>query len=311
MKVLVVGGTGLIGSHTARLLAEQGDNVVVAGRSAPEAPTLVDDLEFLPGDYAAGDFTAERLRGFDAVVMAAGNDVRHVSEDTDVTAFWDRMQSGGVPALAEAARAAGVGRFVQVGSCYHMVRPDWAEINSYVRARREADDRARALASEDFAVVTINPPPIVGMIPGVATRRYHQLFSWARGEEPGVRRGPLVAPPGGTNFMTVRSLAESVDGALRRGVSGTAYLVGDENFSYADYFQAVVDAAGGTGTVEVVDAEHWFLPDRMIVPGRSAMFSYEPDPEAAALLGYRRNDVRPMLAEMVAQAAAAFSAGQN
>lgn len=304
MKVLVVGGTGLIGSHTARLLAQKGDEVVVAGRTAPQAPSLVEGLEFIQGDYAAGDFTPERLRGFDAVVMAAGNDVRHVADgaaDSEIAAFWERTQSGGVPALAQAAGAAGVGRFVQVGSCYHVVRPEWVETNPYVRARRDADESTRALATEDFAVVTLNPPPIVGMTPGISTRRYSRLFRWARGEDP---KRPLVAPPGGTNFLTVRSLSESIDGALRRGVSGEAYLVGDENLSYADYFQMIVDLTGGAGIVEVVDAEHWFLPDRMVVPGRSTMFSYEPDPENVALLGYRRGDVRPMLAEMVAQAVA-------
>ncbi|HWU31650.1 MAG TPA: NAD-dependent epimerase/dehydratase family protein [Marmoricola sp.] len=301
MKVLVVGGTGLIGSHAARLLAENGDDVVIAGRTAPEGPSLVEGFEFLQGDYSVGDFTSERLGGFDAVVMAAGNDVRHVAEDTDVTEFWERTQAGGVPALAEAARAAGVGRFVQVGSCYHVVRPEWAYTNPYVRARRDADERSRALATEDFAVVTLNPPPIIGMTPGISTKRYNRLFQWARGED---TRWPLVAPPGGTNFLTVRSLSESIKGALRRGVSGEAYLVGDENLSYADYFQTIVDVTGGTGTVEVVDEEHWFLPDRMIVPGRAAMFSYEPNPASVELLGYRRGDVRPMLAEMVEQAAA-------
>ncbi|MFT4082571.1 MAG: NAD-dependent epimerase/dehydratase family protein [Nocardioides sp.] len=302
MRILVVGGTGLIGSHAARLLAAEGEDVVIAGRTAPEAPSLVEELDFLEGDYAAGDFTPERLRGFDAVVMAAGNDIRHVAPgagDVDLTDFWERMQSGGIPAVAEAARAAEVGRFIQVGSCYHVVRPEWAETNPYVRARRDADERARALTTDEFAVVTLNPPPIVGMTPGIATRRYSRLFRWARGEDP---KWPLTAPPGGTNFVTVRSLAEAIRGALWVGRPGEAYLIGDENLSYRDYFQTIVDLVGGTGRVEVVDAEHWFLPDRMIVPGRSAMFSYEPDPAAVALLGYRRDDIRPMLAAMVAQA---------
>ena len=299
MKVLVVGGTGLIGAHTARLLADGGDEVTVAGRTAPEPPSLVDGLGFLAGDYAAGDFGPERLAGFDAVVMAASSDVRHLRPDAsaaDVEEFWRRTQREGVPALARAAREAGVARFVQVGSCYHVVRPDWVGTNPYVRARRDADEGARALTTADFAAITLNPPPIVGMLPGISTRRYAKVFRWARGED---ERRPLVAPPGGTNFVTVRSLAEAVRGALLRGVPGEAYLIGDENLGYADYFQAMVDLAGGTGTVEVVDAEHWFLPDRMIVPGRSAMFSYEPDPASVELLGYRRGDLRPMLAEMV------------
>lgn len=301
MKVLVIGGTGLIGTHTARLLADRGHEVTIAGRKASEGPSLVDDLDFLTGDYAAGDFGPEQLAGHDAVVMAASADVRHLPSDAsedNIGDFWRHAQSEGVPALARAARDAGVARFIQVGSCYHMVRPDWAATNPYVRARRDADEGARALTTADFAAITLNPPPIVGLLPGLSARRYARVFRWARGED---ERRPLTAPPGGTNFLSVRSLAEAIQGALLRGTPGTAYLVGDENLSYADYFQSMVDLAGGTGTVRVVDEEHWFLPDRMVVPGRAAMLAYEPDPASVELLGYRRGDLRPMLAEMFAQ----------
>lgn len=304
MRTLVIGGTGLIGAHTARLLADAGDEVRIAGRKAPDGPSLVADLDFVAGDYAAGDFDAERLAGFDAVVMAASSDVRNVQPGTsedDLAAFWRSTQSEGVPALARAARDAGVSRFVQVGSCYHMLRPEWADTNPYVRARRDADEGARALTTADFAAITLDPPPIVGMLP-TTERMWSRVFAWASGQD---TRRPLTAPTGGTNFVSVRSLAEAIRGALLRGVPGEAYVIGDENLSYVEYFQAMVDLSGGTGTVEAVDAEHWFLPDRMVVPGRATMFSYDPDPATVELLGYRRGDVRAMLGEMVAQTRAA------
>lgn len=301
MKTLVIGGTGLIGAHAARLLADGGDEVTIAARRAPEGPSLVGDLAFVAGDYAAGDLGPERLAGFDAVVMAASADVRNVRPDAsaaDVAALWRSTQSEGVPALARAAREAGVTRFVQVGSCYHVLRPDWVGTDPYVRARRDADEGARALTTPDFAAITVNPPPIVGIVPATV-RMWSRVFAWASGQD---TRRPLTAPTGGTNFVSVRSLAEAIRGALLRGTPGEAYLIGDENLSYVDYFQAMVDVSGGDGTVEAVDVEHWFLPDRMVVPGRATMFSYEPDPVSISLLGYRRGDVRAMLAEMAAQA---------
>jgi dihydroflavonol-4-reductase len=83
-----------------------------------------------------------------------------------------------------------------------------------------------------------------------------------------------------------------------RDSPGAAYLVGDQNLSYRDYFQLVFDVSGGGRTVQERDESHPFLPDHMIVPGRGAVISYEPAPAVVELLGYRRNDVRPMLDEM-------------
>ncbi|MBA3780554.1 MAG: hypothetical protein H0X12_01705 [Nocardioides sp.] len=77
-----------------------------------------------------------------------------------------------------------------------------------------------------------------------------------------------------------------------------AYLIGDENFSYRDYFQLIFDLAGAGRTLTTRDESHPFLPDWMIVPGRGAVIRYEPDPAVVELLGYRRNDVLPTLRHM-------------
>lgn len=302
MRVLVIGGTGLIGAHAAVLLDQLGHQVSVGGRQAPEAVSPVASLGFVEGDYARGDFNRGALEGFEAVVFAAGQDVRHVRpEDADAD-FWSRYQSHAVPELARTARDVGVTRFVQVGSCYHVVRPDLIATVPYVRARRDADELARAFATPKFAVTTLNPGPIVGLLPGASQRRFGRMVQWARGERDD-RLPPLFAPPGGTNYMTARSLAEAIAGALERGEPGAAYLVGDENLTYAEYFQMLVDAAGGTARIEVRDEEHPFLPDRMIVPGRGSVTAYEPPEDEVELLGYRRNDVAATLAEMVAACA--------
>jgi nucleoside-diphosphate-sugar epimerase len=303
VRTLVIGGTGLVGHHASLLLAERGHDVVVAGRNRPDPAGPLAALEFVEGDYTTDDFDRDRLAGYDAVVFAAGQDVRHLGSGEPDAETWARLQSRSVPRLAQEARDAGVGRFVQVGSCYHMVRPDLVESNPYVQARRDADEGARALATPDFVACTLNPPPIVGLTPGASARRFARLVRWARGEADD-RMPALIAPPGGTNYLSVLSLAEAIAGAIDRGEAGAAYLVGDENLTYQEYFQLLVDVAGGTGVVEVVDAEHPFLPDRMIVPGRSAVLRYEPSESDVQRLGYRRNDIRPMLEQMVADCGA-------
>jgi nucleoside-diphosphate-sugar epimerase len=297
MKVLIVGGTGMIGGHAALRLADEGHEVVLGARNPAREGSPMAAFPVLRGDYSAGDFSARDLEGFDAVVFAAGNDIRHIPKDVDRDAFWRRMQIDGVPDFVARARDAGVARVVQLGSYYHQVMPHLAETDDYVRARKLADEGARALATDAFNVTTLNPPSIVGILPGAPARRYEALVAWARGQRPDI---PDFAPSGGTNYMSVRSLAQAISGALRHAESGKAYLIGDANLRFVEFFQMIFDAAGSNRRLEERDAEHPMLPDAFIVPGRGKVLAYEPDPAETRLLGYDRDDVRRALEQIVA-----------
>ena len=296
MKILIVGGTGMIGGHTAVHLRERGDEVVLAARKLAAEGTPAAAFETLIGDYTLGQFTEADLAPFDAIVFAAGNDTRHIPRGVDQAEFWDRTQVHGVPAFVELARRAGVPRVVHIGSYYHQYDPALIETNAYVRGRHLADVNVRALATPDFNVCTLNPPSIVGVIPGQVSKRYETLIDWAKGKRP---EFGLFAPPGGTNYMSVQSLAEAIWGALERAEAGKAYLVGDENLSYRQYFQMLLDAVGNPHRLEERNEEHPLLPDAFIVQGRGNFIAYEPDPAETALLRYRRNDVRRAIEEVV------------
>lgn len=295
MKVLIVGGTGMIGSHLAEWLAARGLAVTLGARRAPLTSSPVSRHPVLLGDYTAGGFTETELARFDAVVFGAGNDIRHLDPGVDTADFWRRTQTQGVPDFVARARAAGVGRVVQLGSYYHQALPGLVDTNAYVQARAIADQAARALATPGFSVCTLNPPSIVGVPPGVAAPRYAKLVAYARGQLP----LPYYAPLGGTNYMSVRSLCEAVEGALRCADNGRAYLVGDENLSFRDFFQLFFDAVGNPHQLAARDEDHPLQPVAFIVPGRNSVLSYEPDPAETTQLGYRRRDVRRAVQEVV------------
>lgn len=297
MKILIVGGTGMIGSHTALHLRQRGHEVTVAARKPVSDDSLVAGFPLVIGDYTEGTFVEDDLAAFDGVVFAAGNDIRHLSPDVDEDLFWERTQSGGVPRFIELAKRAGVRRVVQIGSYYHQVMPELVGRDAYVRARSLADEGARALADDDFNVSTLNPPSILGVVPGIATRRYAKMIAWAEGN---LAKVPDFAPPGGTNYLSVRSLAEAIGGALDRAESGRAYLIGDANLTFREFFQALIDATGGRIQLEERDEEHPFMPDSVIVPGRGTVLSYQPEPQETELLGYTRGDVPRAIAEIVA-----------
>lgn len=297
MKTLIIGGTGMIGGEIARLLEVNGHEVVVGARRAPDPGAGGPERPVLLGDYAAGDFSESDLEPFDAVVFAAGQDVRHVAAEQQTDEFWARHQSEGVPTFFAVAKRAGVSRAVQIGSYYHMVVPDLVDRVPYIKARKLADDRSRELADPDFNICTLNASKVLGR----GQRDIGNLLAWARGEA--IDTVPDFAPTGGTNNISVRSVAQAVLGALRHADPGAAYLVGDENNSWLEYFQLVFELSGSGRTITESRAESHPYVAEMIVP-LGTEISFDPMP-AADLLGYRLNEVRNSLEAAIAD----FDAG--
>ncbi|CDO34477.1 NAD(P)-dependent oxidoreductase [Novosphingobium sp. KN65.2] len=296
-KVLVVGGTGALGGHAAIHLAGLGHQVTVAGRNTPSIGTSMADMPFLKGDYVAGDFTPERLRGFDWVVFAAGNDPRHIPQGSDIAAHFMHANAESIPAFFAAAREAGVTRAIQLGSFYPQASPELVAGNVYIQSRKAACEGARAQGCAGFDVISVNAPFMVGTVPGLPSAIFEPYVQWALGQIPIEH----FAPPGGTNFMSFRSLSEAIAGALERGEPGKAYLVGDENLTFREYFQLFFDAVGSTVVMEERDAELPLLPDVAIPQGRGNTIAYEPDADEVALLGYTRNDIAAAVRDIVAQ----------
>lgn len=291
MKILVVGGTGMIGGHAALHLQAKGHQVAIAGRNAPVPGTPLGELEFRRIDYI--EDTDPTLSGFDALVFAAGNDIRHLPQGAGAAAHWQRANTEAVPRFFAAARAAGVRHAVQIGSFYPQAQPALVETNPYVRSRKLADDGARALNGENFRVISVNAPFVLGAVPGLVVGMFKAYTDYALGR---MAPMPEFAPPGGVNFISTRSLSEAVEAALLNGQAGEAYLVGDENLSFGDYFGAFFRAAG-RAPPPVLDQEHPLLPDAAIYFGRGNTLYYEPDTR----LAYRRGDVLATIGDIVAQ----------
>ena len=80
MKILVVGGAGMIGGHAALHLKSKGHDVSIAGRTPSAAGTPLGGLPFVKVDYIND---AAFPAGFDALVFCAGQDVRHFPKGED------------------------------------------------------------------------------------------------------------------------------------------------------------------------------------------------------------------------------------
>jgi nucleoside-diphosphate-sugar epimerase len=291
-NILVIGGTGLTGAHAALHLRDAGHKVTLQSRSAPGISCL-QDFDHLVGSYIDDSLPVESLRGFDQLVFAAGADIRQLPPGEEDTVFFERVNTQAIPRFFSRAKEAGISRAVYIGTYYPQVVPARIEDNAYVRSRYLADEGLRALNSESFNVCSLNAPFIVGYVPGVALPHLEVLVQYAAGKLEGM---PPVAPAGGVNHISSKSMSEAIAAALERGEGGKAYLVGDENLSWKAYLEMYFDAVGNPVDLDVTTDEHPLFPDIILYGGRNAVISYEPD---NGELGYSRNNVRSTIDELV------------
>lgn len=155
MKILIVGGTGLIGGHAALHLRSRGHSITLASRNLDRVAPILKDLPCIQGNYIDGSITEQDLAGFDAVVFAAGSDVRHVPAGVDADEHFLQANGEKVPEFARKARDAGVKQFVHIGSFYPHVCPDLIETSAYVRSRHLAATRVAELSRSGFSACSI------------------------------------------------------------------------------------------------------------------------------------------------------------
>jgi uncharacterized protein YbjT (DUF2867 family) len=180
MRVVIAGGHGQIALRLARLLAGRGDEPVGLVRDPAQAPDLADagadavvcDLEQVDADELAG-----HVAGADAVVFAAG------AGPGSGTTRKDTVDRAAAELLAEAARRAGVRRYVLISSMGldRIGSPDVDEVfGAYLVAKKAAEDAVSVFAL-DWTIlrpgrltddpgtgrVRLGPPPIH---PGAVSR---------------------------------------------------------------------------------------------------------------------------------------------
>lgn len=300
MKVLVIGGSGLIGGDAALHLKEQGHDVTVMSRKPPQAPALA-ALPFVVGDYINDNLGDGRLAGYDALVFSAAADIRNVPMDGSATpeAVYKEANDIAVPRALEAARDAGIGSVVYIGTFYPQVAPHRVGECPYVTSRHNTDQAVRALNSDSFRVCTLDLPFVLGHIPGTEVPHIAALVNYAAGNIPDL---PVFAPPGGTNHITSKAVAQAVLGTLENGEGGKAYLIGDENLSWKEYLERWFAAAGNPTELEVRDdQDHPLLPNAIMFAGAGATVSYETSEDLRARLGnFAQNQIDEAIRDIVA-----------
>ena len=150
MRVAIAGGHGQIALRLAKVLSERGDEPVALIRN----PDHADDVRQVGAEPAVVDLeqpsveeVAQAVAGSDAVVFAAGAGPGSGPERKETVDY------GGAVKLIEAAKKAGVGRYVIVSSMgANPDVPGGDTFSVYLRAKGRADDAVRA-SGLDWTIV--------------------------------------------------------------------------------------------------------------------------------------------------------------
>ena len=173
MKILVTGGTGFVGSVTAKALKDAGHQVRLLVRSADKAKTVLGNLGLDIDDIVVGDVTdkiavSKAVAACDAVIHSAAmvstaeKDAQQV-HDTNV---------GGTKTVIDASLAAGVKKIIYVSSVSALFNkndtvmneesPVCMAKNPYGRSKVDCENYVRDLQAKGAPIIITYPAGIVG-----------------------------------------------------------------------------------------------------------------------------------------------------
>ncbi|CAM3185655.1 NAD(P)-binding domain-containing protein [Sphingomonas antarctica] len=235
MIVALTGGTGFLGNHVLEATLEHGHRIrALTRRSQPPR----DGVEWIPGSLEDYTALARMCHGADAVIHVAG-----VVSAPDAAGF-DRGNRAGTVAVIEAAKAAGVTRFVHVSS----LTARQPQLSMY-GASKLAGEQVAAASGLDVRIV--RPPGIFG--PGDTETL--DLFRMAG-------RGLALLPPRGRgSWIYAGDMAELIV-ALAEADIAPALVEADDGreggWTHAAFAEALAAALGRRG-ITSFHAPAWLL----------------------------------------------------
>ena len=239
MKVLVTGGSSLLGRTVANLLVARGDDVTCFQRSA-SGSLAVDVL----GDIRDRNAVGAAADGTDAVV--------HLAALVAPKAPWNDMVAINVDGTRNALAAATTGRFIYISSpsvAFHdqasvgvtALAADYSGSDGYARSKALAENVVRSESS--VPTVILRPHLVWG--PG-DTQLIGRIIDRARS-------GKLVLPDGGRALVDTTYLDDAASGiiaGLDHCIAGDEatmkplVITGGEPRPLRDLVASILDAAG-------------------------------------------------------------------
>jgi UDP-glucose 4-epimerase len=225
MKVLVTGATGFVGRAVVAALAADGDEVHAAVRHAPSPPFQPGVAVALHGDLAGPIDWVPLLAGMDCVVHLAG--IAHAGPGIAEERY-DQVNHRATEALAAAAFAASIARFVFVSSVRAQTGPTADHVVTEADEPRPTDPYGRSKLAAERALQRSGVPftilrPVLVYGAGVKGN-LRALIRLAALPVP-LPFGALAAR---RSLLSLANLVAAIDFVLRHDAcAGETYVVAD------------------------------------------------------------------------------------
>jgi dihydroflavonol-4-reductase len=234
MLAIVTGATGFVGSHVARVLAEQGADLRLLVRSSSDLRNIQDlNAERVTGDLRDPASLKKAVAGCEVVFHVAA-DYRLWVRDPDEMY---RSNVEGTRAVLQAARETGVRRVIYTSSVATMGFTSNGHladetspvslanmIGPYKRSKFMAEQVAIEAARSGMDVVVVNPTTPVGERDIKPTPTGRIVVDFLK------RKFPAYVDTG-LNLVDVTECARGHVAALEKGSSGQRYILGGENLT--------------------------------------------------------------------------------
>jgi dihydroflavonol-4-reductase len=237
MLAFVTGATGFLGSHVARVLAEQGAELRLLVRPTSDLRNIADlNVERVVGDLRDPASITKALAGCDVVFHVAADYRLWVRDPSEMY----RSNVEGTRSLLEAARKQGVRRVVYTSSVATMgFRPGSNHgnvadeespvsladmIGHYKRSKFMAEQVAIEAARSGVDVVIVNPTTPIGERDIKPTPTGRIVVDFLK------RKFPAYVETG-LNLVDATECARGHLQALEKGRTGERYILGGENLT--------------------------------------------------------------------------------
>lgn len=243
-NVLVVGGTGFIGYHVVSELLLEGYKVTVI--SLPEKQKDFSwegrvTIEYGDISKLSDEKVTALVKGNYAVVYCAGADDR-ITPPRPARDFFYKHNVEATQRFIRLSRKVGVKRAVILSSYFLYFERRWHELelarhHPYIWSRKVQAEEAIIEGGEEVDVMILELPYIFG-----AT--LHRMPLWAPLLSYVEKAKTIYYTDGGTNVVSVETVAEAVVGAIKYGEHGAHYTIGSDNITWPMMLRALGRAMG-------------------------------------------------------------------
>ena len=234
LTVLVTGATGYVGGYLVDALLARGHRVRALARSASPALAARDGVEVVHGDVTQPASFGDAFQGADAVVHLVGI----IDESPSRGVTFEKVHVDGTLNVVEAARAAGLSRFVHMSA--NGARADG--VSEYQTTKWRAE---QAVYAAGFAHTVVFRPSTLFGDPGPDDPEFAKRL-W----ETLVKPFPLLPVFGDGAYQLqpvhVRACADAMAQAVTREASnGQAYgVAGHERITYREVLRRIARGGG-------------------------------------------------------------------